>query len=36
MEKRIQIDVLEPEAYKAMYALEKYLAEYHMRSKIFY
>ncbi|MEJ4089704.1 carboxymuconolactone decarboxylase family protein [Galbibacter orientalis] len=26
MEKRIQIDVLEPEAYKAMYALEKYLA----------
>ncbi|MCF8713329.1 carboxymuconolactone decarboxylase family protein [Joostella atrarenae] len=25
MEKRIQIDVLEPEAYKAMYALEKYL-----------
>ena len=27
MEKRIQIDSLEPEAYKAMYGLEKYLAQ---------
>ncbi len=27
MEKRIQIDKLEPEAYKAMYGLEKYLSD---------
>ena len=27
MEKRIQIDDVEPEAYKAMYALEKYLQQ---------
>ena len=27
MEKRIQIDIVEPEAYKAMYALEKYLQQ---------
>ena len=27
MEKRIQIDELEPNAYKAMYGLEKYLSE---------
>lgn len=27
MEKRIQIDAVEPDAYKAMYALEKYLQQ---------